>query len=702
MKEAHTMTGRQLRSTNKRQTEFWFASISGIALVFSLYVAAPVFAALPKANAQSPQHHEAAAAKVLDVLSVQAEGDASKAVISLKPGPEQKHSCDLVIIGAGMGGVSAAYEAARSGLTVCMTEPTLWIGGQMTSEGVSAFDDNKWIDTTGATATYSNLSQRIREFYYAKTNAAAKTPAPDLKNFNPGNCWVSRLCFEPQPAARILQEIAQPLIASGKLKIWVHTVPVRVMRQGRKIESVQAYDFGHKTWLRLEGKYFVDATEWGNLLPLSGLPFRIGAEAKSETGERNAPAQADPTAIQSFTYPFILLNAPKAQPAGTPPSDYASLKDKYSLVVDYGNGKFLTYGIFAKNPGTPGSFWNYRRSVDASQFRPGTFAGDVSMINWSSNDYCDARLLSNDPVAQAEALQGAKRLSLGFAWWLQHDVDRDDHSGHGYPQFELQAAAMGSSDGLAQQPYIRESRRIIPVKTIVEEDLAVDFQKGARAALYPDSVGIGQYSIDIHSCARKDFTSATKPYEIPLGALIARDADNLLAASKDIGTTHISNGAYRLHPTEWSIGEAVGATVAWAVHHHITPAAIDSNPAELRGLQRRLVHQGHPIFWFDDVTAHSPFFRAAQVTAARGWLVSDPSSLHFMAASPVTGSEIAAALRRSGLSSRLHTDALHNLQENKNPTWENLRSDGLTISSKRGVITRGDFAVWLLDQSEIR
>ncbi len=673
--------------------------ISGIALAIGLCSIAPAFAVSPKAGTQSAQHSEATAAKVLDVLSVQAEGDASNAVISLKPGPEQKHSCDVVVIGAGMGGVSAAYEAARAGLSVCMTEPTLWIGGQMTSEGVSAFDDNKWIDTTGATTTYSNLSKRIREFYYAKTNAAAKNPAHDLANFNPGNCWVSRLCFEPQTAAEVLQTMVQPLIAKGKLKIWTHTVPVRVARQGRKIESVQAYDLAHKTWLRLEGKYFVDATEWGDLIQLSGLSFRVGAEAKSETGERNAPDQADPQAIQSFTYSFILLNAPKALAAkagSTPPPYYASLKSRYSMVVDYGHGKLMTYGIFANNPGTPGSFWNYRRSVDASQFRPGASAGDVSMINWDSNDYCDARLLSNDPVAQAEALQGAKRLSLGFAWWLQHDVPRDDHTGHGYPQLELRAAAMGSNDGLAQQPYIRESRRIIPMKTIVEEDLAVDFQKGARAALYPDSVGIGQYSIDIHSCARKDFTSATKPYEIPLGALIARDADNLLAASKDIGTTHISNGAYRLHPTEWSIGEAVGATVAWAVQHNTIPAAIDTNPMQLSGLQWRLVQQGHPIFWFDDVTTHSPFFQAAQLTAARALLPADPSSLRFMATSPLSGREIATALQQAGASNLLSANTLHNLQQTENPKWEDLRKDNLKISSQRGPVNRGDFAVWLM------
>jgi hypothetical protein len=668
------------------------SNLSGIALAILLCNATVMF------GAQAPQQSEASPARVLDVLRVQADGDAAQAVVNLPPGPEQKHTCDVVIIGGGMGGVSAAYEATRAGLTACMTEATLWIGGQMTSEGVSAFDDNKWIDTTGGTLTYADLSERIRESYHAKLPGPAKVVDHALVNFNPGNCWVSRLCFEPRPALDVLQSMVQPLITQGKLTIWVHTVPVRVVRQGRKIESVQAYDLAHKTWLRLEGKYFVDATEWGDLLRLSGLPFRVGAEARSETKERNAPEQADPQAIQSFTYPFILVNSPKAPAAkadSLPPPDYESLKSKYSLVVDYGHGKLLTYGMFAKNPGTPGSFWDYRRSVDASQFRTGAFAGDISMVNWSSNDYCDARLLSDDPVAQAQALQGAKRLSLGFSWWLQHEVERDDHKGHGYPQVELQAAAMGSDDGLAQQPYIRESRRIIPLRTIVEEDLAVDFQPGARAALYPDSVGIGQYPIDIHSCAKKDFVSATKPYEIPLGALIARDADNLLAASKDIGTTHITNGAYRLHPTEWAIGEAAGATIAWAVQHNTTPAMIDENPAELSRLQRWLVLQGHPIFWFDDVTPLSPAFHGAQLAAARGWLPVDPSTLHFMAAAPLTGRAIVAAIQQAGLSKLLSADVSLSIEQAKHPTWSDLRKAGLDVPAKDEPVARGELVTWL-------
>ena len=339
-------------------------------------------------------------AQVLDVMRVRADGDASSAVVTLPPGPERTYHCDVAIIGGGMGGVSAALETARAGHTVCMTEPTLWIGGQMTSEGVSAFDDNRWIETTGATASYKELSRRIRQRYGGKSN--------------PGNCWVSHLCFEPSVGEAVLRAMMQPLITKGTIHLWLHTVPVKVSRQGRDIQSVSAYDFGHRQWLRMEARYFVDASELGDLIALSGLPFRVGAEARSDTGERDAPERADPKDIQSFTYPFHSVARFAAGPSTEAPLDYDSLKSKYGLVVDYGHGKFLTYGVFARNPGTPGSFWDYRRSVDASQFPRQKFAGDLSMINWSSNDYCDSRLLSTDLRAQAEALQQAKALIAGF------------------------------------------------------------------------------------------------------------------------------------------------------------------------------------------------------------------------------------------------------------------------------------------------
>ncbi len=629
--------------------------------------------------------------KLLDVMRVSVDGDASAALVTPKHGTVKDVRCDVVIVGGGFGGVSAALAAAQGLHTVCMTEPTNWVGGQATSQGVSAFDDNQYIDTTGGTASYLDLSKQIRTYYAGMRRDTSLTVEQAIAGpmMNRGGCWVGRLCFEPAPAEKILMGMLQPLIASGRLKLWTHTIPVRVDRQGRVIRSVLVYDFGHDAWLRMHGQYFVEATERGDLLPLSGLPFRIGAEAQSETHERNAPPVALPKVSQSFTYPFLLDTGKTVAQSDAPkPPDYERFLPQYTMVVDYGKGKLLTYGFYEARKGLPGSFWVYRRSVQADKFAPEAVTSDRAMINWSSNDHCDANLLSNDPLLQAKALQDAKRRSLGFAWWMQHEIPRDDGSGKGYAQLEVMKDAMGSSDGLSQFPYMRESRRIVPVRTIVEEDLANDFQKGARAKLYPDTVGIGWYPIDIHSCDHEDFVSGSKPYEIPLGALIARDADNLIAVGKPIGTTHITNGAYRLHPTEWAIGEAAGTALVWSLDHHITPAKLDGDAAQMENLQRELVAHGHPIFWYDDVPVGSASFVAMQMAGARSWWEPDAATLHGEGDLALSGADVADALKI--------IPAVAGLRSKPQVEWADLHGLGLAVGERKGTVHRGEFAAWML------
>uniref|UniRef100_UPI0013DD3612 FAD-dependent oxidoreductase n=1 Tax=Stenotrophomonas maltophilia TaxID=40324 RepID=UPI0013DD3612 len=75
------------------------------------------------------------------------------------------------------------------------------------------------------------------------------------------------------------------------------------------------------------------------------------------------------------------------------------------------------------------------------------------------------------------------------------------------------------------------------------------------------------------------------PFEIPLGALLPVRVENLLPACKNLGTTRITSGAYRVHVVEWSIGEAVGTLAAYAVKHGVPPRAVRADAGRLAGLQ---------------------------------------------------------------------------------------------------------------------
>jgi hypothetical protein len=212
----------------------------------------------------------------------------------------------------------------------------------------------------------------------------------------------------------------------------------------------------------------------------------------------------------------------------------------------------------------------------------------------------------------AAALQDAKRVSLGFAYWL-----RTEAVPGGAPNLLLRADVMGSVDGLSKHPYIREARRIRAVKTIVEQEVAVAQQSGPFAAFFDDSVGVGWYPIDIHQAGKDDVgtSTRTRPFQIPLGALIPRRTRNLIAANKNIGTTHITNGCYRLHPVEWNIGEAAGLLAAAALDQSVEPTAIWGDRQRLRCFQDTLLSQGVPLAWTLETPLMHPGFIAAQLSA---------------------------------------------------------------------------------------
>jgi FAD-dependent oxidoreductase family protein len=164
--------------------------------------------------------------------------------------------------------------------------------------------------------------------------------------------------------------------------------------------------------------------------------------------------------------------------------------------------------------------------------------------------------------------------------WLQTDAPRPDGN-TGYPGLRLCPEVLGTEDGLAANAYVRESRRIAAEFTVLETHVGVETRPGAdRAQAFPDTVGVGSYRIDLHpSTAGHGYLDiATYPFQIPLGALLPQRLDNLLAAGKCLGVTHVTNGCYRLHPVEWNVGEAAGALAAYCLNHRVSARTVRSTP----------------------------------------------------------------------------------------------------------------------------
>ena len=244
--------------------------------------------------------------------------------------------------------------------------------------------------------------------------------------------------------------------------------------------------------------------------------------------------------------------------------------------------------------------WSYRRLLDRSQFTS-DFASDICLVNWPQTDYLLSDICNCSDEERAQHFAAAREQSLSLLYWLQTEAPRPD-GGAGWKGLRLRGDVTDARDGLAKQPYIREARRIKAEFTITEQHVAEALRPGQNLAeRYFDSVGIGYYRIDLHPSTGGDnyLDVGSLPFQIPLGALLPVRMENLLPACKNIGTTHITNGCYRLHPVEWNIGEAAGALAAFCLEQNAAPRAVRQN--HLAEFQQRLIQQDVELAWPEDL-----------------------------------------------------------------------------------------------------
>src|SRR5690242_12673839 len=123
---------------------------------------------------------------------------------------ERELACDVAVIGGGVGGCAAALAAVRNGLRVIMTEETDWVGGQLTSQAVPP-DEHAWIESFGATHSYREYRDRVREYY--RRNYPLTETARLSRYLNPGNGRVSRLAHEPRVSLAVLEELLAPFVS---------------------------------------------------------------------------------------------------------------------------------------------------------------------------------------------------------------------------------------------------------------------------------------------------------------------------------------------------------------------------------------------------------------------------------------------------------------------------------------------------------
>jgi hypothetical protein len=125
----------------------------------------------------------------------------------------------------------------------------------------------------------------------------------------------------------VLEAWLKPFEQSGQLVVLREHVPTSADVNADRVLAVTVRSTQSGESRVLNGPYFVDATELGDLLPLTGTEFVTGSEARSETRELHAGDKTDPQNQQAFTMCFAVDHLAGENHTIDRPDEYAFWRD---------------------------------------------------------------------------------------------------------------------------------------------------------------------------------------------------------------------------------------------------------------------------------------------------------------------------------------------------------------------------------------
>lgn len=544
---------------------------------------------------------------------------------------EPARSYDVVVVGAGTGGVAAAIQAARMGATVAVIEETDWIGGQMTTSGVGNMDEGT-IELRSS-GFYREFIAKVRSYYLDRGKSV-------------GTCYFTdqSICVEPSVGRLILQQMiaetkSEPL-PDGQtpvLDVYLRQRVTSISKTGNVVDGLVTH-----TGLTLHSRVIIDATEYGDVLPLAGARYRTG----NSTSDNVNPFAC----IQEVTYTAVIRKYPNGVPpaliVGAAPPGFAEFRSLFENMVAREGSRWVnddgsfTYPVnwvlHNAYRGFPDSAGPLSYTAERAQAPNITVTG----VNWA-NDYpwwgqLTAAYLE-DSAHRARENCRAKLRTLQFLYYVQHDLRETswaiaDDQGYRTPHNveendcpSIPPAFKEIERNFPLRPYVRESRRVIGLYTLTAGDIK---RAGPPPRSFPSAVAMAGGPVDLHGCYANDTletdletvgdivaSPGAGPFQIPFESFIPETVDGLLVAEKNLSVTRLVNGAIRFQPSTMITGQAAGAIAALAVQQQAQPREIAPIRVQSALLDARVILS---LATFADVPQDHVFWKYAQLMSVHG------------------------------------------------------------------------------------
>ncbi|MBQ7169793.1 MAG: FAD-dependent oxidoreductase [Synergistaceae bacterium] len=506
---------------------------------------------------------------------------------------QPKSSYDIIIAGGGTGGISAAIQAARMGASVLVVEPSTWIGGQATAAGVSTMDDM----SRQMSGIYEEFINRIKSYY-------------DSRGKSMGTCYwyTGSLAFEPRIGQEAFISMINEARRRGSLEFLMNSEIVSVNMTKRAVSGVTARTpSGNRSY---GCKVLIDATEYGDILPLTKTPYRAG---NSISKFINPDAM-----IQDITWTAVIKKYPGGVPGYLKPEsplpgydlarrNYESFlsADGYNFRNTYPVQTPVNFATYTAYRGIPDSSNPYGYDASAENRQYITKTG----LNWG-NDYPGTYGWINGrrglPVSYLEdrnlRLQVEREAlikTLHLIYYIQNElgepwsVPDDEYTNRILPEAArtLPREWQEIARRMPVIPYVRESRRIIGSHTLTSEELlrnSLSYRDGHTSREFSDAIAIGGYILDLHGAntdadteyeldetmKSQEINRPRGPFQVPMNILIPNETDGLIAAEKNLSMSRFSAGTLRLQPITMMTGQAAGALAAVCVRDGKQPRQV--------------------------------------------------------------------------------------------------------------------------------
>lgn len=509
---------------------------------------------------------------------------------------------EVVVYGGTPAGIAAALNAARSGRTVTLIEPSGHLGGMLTG-GLSYTDFRSLESLQG---TFRDYMERVEQYYKSRYGESS-----------------------PPVRDSFFGALAEPHVSRAVLEAMLSEHPSIHVRRRTRILSAEAAA-GVVRSLRVSGptgeesmtaRVFVDATYEGDLAAAAGFAYRIGRESTREFGERFAghiyfkdgkildgSTGAGDDKIQCYNFRVVMTEDPaNAAPLPLPP-DYRP--ERYTRILEGIRAGTILHPMAEAKNGVLRLQRLPNGKSDMNDVNTSPVGFGLPGQNW---DYPSASV-----ERRGEIFEQHRRYALGLLYFLQNDPRLPEPFRAEARRWNLPKDEFAESGHFPPALYIREARRFPGAYVFTEHDVIAD-PVTQRSRLQPESVAVGDYVINSHGVdeARLPYPDVregyvvfgTVPYQIPFGVMVPRGARNLFVPGA-LSASHVGFGALRLEPIWTALGQAAGVAA---------DLLLADGVVSVSKLQAELHRRGAMTFYVSDVPRTSPQWAIAQRVGNMGF-----------------------------------------------------------------------------------